>query len=588
MAETDWLRHTVRVGVFEFRRSVRAIWEDKARAFLMAAGLVFPSLILVGFIYLFSDAIRNAGVVSLPPIARGTVALFWLFGVFIATQRAVSARPRIDAEPLMLTTVSPRTVVGGLVLAETLRVLAYLALPVLVLTGGVVYLFGSVISVLLLPLAAVLLGLTAVLVGMVLGYAVALLIATSPFVARHKTILGGIAVLVAMGGYLLMTLPQFGGIGQESLAVLPVGWFIDLAVIGTPVQGSMVRAAAVVGGSLLVVVGGTTLIEYEATRFWFTDPVSGEEGDETESERIASEPDGTRTALADAIAPAGIPAGISQPTRRVAQWSFLRTRRDPRRLNFLLLPVVMVGSGLISSGMQATSPWTVFAPAAAVLLAWMTGATFAINPLGEEGAVLPVTLISVSGSNYVRGLMLPGLLYGLPLVALVTGGATIVGAFELPVALGLVGVGLLATIVAVTTAPAVGVRFPRFSAISIGQSREVIPPRLVTTALHFLGVTTPATLLAVLLLEPRLAQTLIAGLVGFLPAALLQLASGGESGILSDGGTWFHSLGTAIQSSGLESFRLTVAGLLILSAFVVAGISYRVAVRRFDNYTPPM
>ena len=248
----------------------------------------------------------------------------------------------------------------------------------------------------------------------------------------------------------------------------------------------------------------------------------------------------------------------------------------------------MVGSGLISSGMQTTSPWTVFAPAAAVLLAWMAGATFSINPLGEEGAVLPVTLISISGSNYVRGLMLPGLLYGLPLVALVTGGAAIVGAFELPVALGLVGVGLLATIVAVTTAPTVGVWFPRFSAISIGQSREVIPPRLVTTALHFLGVTTPATLLAVLLLEPRLAQTLIAGIVGFLPAALLQLASGGESGMLSDGGTWFHSLGTAIQSSGLESFRLTVAGLLIRSAFVVAGISYRVAIRRFDNYTPPM
>jgi len=588
MAETNWLRHTVRVGVFEFRRSVRAIWEDKARAFLMAAGLVFPSLILVGFIYLFSDAIRNAGVVSLPPIARGTVALFWLFGVFIATQRAVSARPRIDAEPLMLTTVSPRTVVGGLVLAETLRVLAYLALPVLVLTGGVVYLFGSVFSVLLIPLAAVLLGLTAVLIGMVLGYAVALLIATSPFVARHKTVLGGIAVLVAMGGYLLMTLPQFGGIGQESLAVLPVGWFIDLAVIGTPVQGSMVRAAAVVGGSLLVVVGGTALIEYEATRFWFTDPVSGDEGDETESGRIASEPGGTRAALADAIAPAGIPAGISQPTRRVAQWSLLRTRRDPRRLNFLLLPVVMVGSGLISSGMQATSPWTVFAPASAVLLAWMAGATFAINPLGEEGAVLPVTLISISGSDYVRGLMLPGLLYGLPLVALVTGGAAIVGAFELPVALGLVGVGFLATMVAITTAPAVGIWFPRFSAISIGQSREVIPPRLVTTALHFLGVTTPATLLAVLLLEPRLAQTLIAGIVGFLPAALLQLASGGESGMLSDVGSWFHALGTIIQSSGLESFRLTVAGLLILSAFVVAGISYRVAIRRFDNYTPPM
>jgi hypothetical protein len=69
MSEPNWLRHALSVGIFEFRRSVRAIWQDKARAFLMAAGLVFPSLMLVGFIYLFSGAIRNIGTVSLPPAA---------------------------------------------------------------------------------------------------------------------------------------------------------------------------------------------------------------------------------------------------------------------------------------------------------------------------------------------------------------------------------------------------------------------------------------------------------------------------------------------------------------------------------------
>ena len=111
MAEPNWPRHAIGVGVFEFRRSARAIWEDKARAFLMAAGLIVPSLILGGLIYLFAGAIREVGTVTLPPVARGTVALLWLFGVFIATQRVVSARPRIEAEPLMLTTVSTRTVV---------------------------------------------------------------------------------------------------------------------------------------------------------------------------------------------------------------------------------------------------------------------------------------------------------------------------------------------------------------------------------------------------------------------------------------------------------------------------------------------
>jgi hypothetical protein len=587
MTEAGWPRHALRIGVFEFRRTVRAIWQDKARAFLMAVGLVFPSLMLVGFLYLFADAIRGAGPLTLPRVARGTVALLWLFGVFIATQRVVSARPRIDAEPLVLTTVSARTVVGGLLLAETLRVLAYLGLPVLVLTGGAVYLFASPVSAVLIPLAAVLLGLTAVLVGMVLGYAIALLIATSPFVARHKTILGSVAALLAMGGYLLVTLPQFGGVGQEALAVLPVGWFVDLAVLGSPIRGSTARAGVVVGGSLLVVLVGIVLVEQEATRLWFTDPVSGDTDQAPTAERTVPDTDGTRTALADAIAPIAIPERVPQPVRRVAQWSVLRTRRDPRRLNFLLLPVVMVGSGLLSSSAQLASVWSLLAPAAAVLLPWVAGATFAMNPFGDEGPVLSTTLVAISGSDYVRGLMLPGLLFGFPLVVLVTAAAALAGPFELPVAAGLVAVSGLVTLVAITTAPAVGMWFPRFSAIRIGQSREVIPPRLLTTALHFLGVTVPGSVLALLLIDARLARSVVAGVVGFLPAALLTLAAGRDGGVLAAVGSWFQGIGTGIQAIGVERFQLGAGGLLVVGGLVVAVVSYRLAVRRFDRYSPP-
>ncbi len=587
MTEPGWPRHVLQVGVFEFRRTIRAIVDDKARAFLMAAGLVFPSLMLVGFLYLFADVIREAGSISLPPVARGTVALLWLFGVFIATQRVVSARPRIDAEPLMLTTVSARTVVGGLLIAETLRVLAYLALPVLVLTGGVVSLFASPVSAVLIPLAAVLFGLTAVLLGMVLGYAIALLIATSPFVARHKTVLGGLAAFLAIGGYLLVTLPQFGGIGQEALAVLPVGWFVDLAVLGSPVRGSTTRAVVALGGSLLVVLVGILLVEREATRLWFTDPVSGDVEKAAPTDHTTSGSERTRTALADGIAPVGIPRSVTQPVRRVAQWSILRTRRDPRRLNFLLLPVVGVGSGLLSSSAQFGSPWAVLAPAATVLLPWVAGATFAMNPFGDEGPVLPTTLIAISGSAYVRGLMVPGLLFGLPLVVLVTTGAALAAPFELSVAAGLVGTSVLGTLVAVTTAPAVGMYFPRFSAISIGQSRDVIPPRLLTTFVHFFGVTIPGLLLALLLIDAGIARSVVAGVVGFLPATLLTLAAGSDGGILSDVGTWFHGIGAGIQSIGVGRFQFAASGLLVVGAVVVAVVSYRLAVRRFDSYSPP-
>jgi hypothetical protein len=218
----------------------------------------------------------------------------------------------------------------------------------------------------------------------------------------------------------------------------------------------------------------------------------------------------------------------------------------------------------------------------------MAGATFAMNPFGDEGSVLPLTLTSIRGPAYVRGVMIPGLLLGGPTVVLVMGGAALVGPFDLPITVGLVGVSLLTTVVAVTTAPAVGMWFPRFSAISIGQSREVIPPRLLTTALHFLGVTGPGTLLVLTVLNPELARVLVAGIAGFLPAALLQLITGENGRGLADISTWFQSIGTAVQSVGAESFRLVIGGVLVVGAVAIAWLSYRLAVRRFDRYSPPM
>ncbi|MFC7251808.1 hypothetical protein ACFQJ5_18595 [Halomicroarcula sp. GCM10025324] len=101
-------------------------------------------------------------------------------------------------------------------------------------------------------------------------------------------------------------------------------------------------------------------------------------------------------------------------------------------------------------------------------------------------------------------------------------------------------------------------------------------------------MTIPATFLALLLLEPQLAQTLLAGIVGYLPAALLQLISGGDGGILSVTGMWFHSLGTAIESVTVEMFQISASSVLILGAVIVAVVSYRFAIRRFDTYSPSM
>lgn len=215
----------------------------------------------------------------------------------------------------------------------------------------------------------------------------------------------------------------------------------------------------------------------------------------------------------------------------------------------------------------------------------MDGVLVALNPFGDEGAVLPVTLTTVSGTQYVRGLILPGLLFGLPVVVVVTAGAVLLSPDGLVPSLVLVLLSVYLTVVAAAIAPAIGMRFPRFSAISIGQSRAVLPPRITAVVLH-LGLTVlPGSILVLLVVAPELARALIAGLFGSLPAILLGLV-GGSSGALSQAATWFNQLGQVIRATGVGQFRLVGGAILLIGGVIVAFGSYRYAIRRFERFDP--
>jgi len=585
MAEPGWLRHALAVGRFEFRRSVRAIWADKARFALLSLGVLIPTASFGAFAVVFADTIRDVGTIALPDQLRGGVALFWLFGVFVVGQRVASARARPEAEPLLLTTVSARTAAAGLLIAETLRILAYVGLPLVVVTGAAVSLFGAVIALLTVPAAALLFTATAVVAGSAAGYAVALLVATSRFVARHKTVLGSAASLAAMGLYFLLLYPELGGVSQASLAWLPVGWFGDLAAVGTPIVGSPARAVGALVASLAVLGAGGAAIERVAVALWFTDPVSVD-ADESDAARD-SPPASRRDALAAAVAPLAIPRALSTPVRRVAEWALLRTRRDPNRLAFLFIPVFGVGSAILSSGLQSGALTALLAPLAAVVLPWLAGALFAMNPFGDEGAVLPVTLTAVSGRQYVRGLMAPGAVYGLPIAIAATAAAALVSPYGLAERAGLVALAAYATCVSVAVAPAIGMAFPRFSAVRVGRSREVLPPRMTAVIAHVAVTALPTAWLAALAVAPRVARAVFAGLVGFLPAVVLGLASRSSDGALAAAGEQFRAVAAGIQAVDIGQFRLVGGGAALVAGAVVAVLLYASAVRRFERYSPP-
>lgn len=585
MAEPGWLRHALRIGLVEWRRSVRATRADSARLAIYGIGALFGLLGLAVAVLVIVFLLGDATGVSVGAAARGNLALFWLFAAFLVTQRALSLYDRVDAEALVLTTVSARTIAVGLVLAETLRVLTVVAVPVAVLTGAFVYATGALPAVLAIPFGVGCLLTSAVVMGVALGWTVALLVARVPFVARHKTALGGLAVVGFFGGYMAFQLSAAGSPADIAvLGGLPPGWVADLLVVGSPIEVSFARAAAVAVGGPLAIVGLTALATRVATAYWYTDPVDPEDtGDAAvagDDAAVVARTD----ALAVAVAPLSVPAAVTGPTRRVTQLALLRTRRQPARLSFLLTPLFVVGAmlpGFVATGDVGAGLVPVVL---ALALAWLSGAAFGLNPLGDEAPVLPATLLStVGGRRFVRGLCLPGLFVGVPLTVLVTAGAVVVTGHDPIDAAGLVALALVLAVSAVGLAPGVGARFPRFDAVTVGRSREVIPPALSAVTVYSLGVGLAGGVAATSLLAPAVVRALLAALLAGLPSLVLSL-------LASQG---LPTAALAATVSGFAQPLLAVplhtvrvggyVGPLVLVTLAGAR-GYRIAARRFDRF----
>ncbi len=582
MAEANWLRHSLRVGLFEYRRSVRAIRADTGRLVLLAVSVLLPTVALGGMAALFAPQLRGVvpTEIAVPPALRGAAVLFWLFGVFLLGQRAAGAHSEPVAAPLVLTSVSPRTAVVGGALAEWLRVATYGLPPVVLVTLTGAYALASPAPLLTVPLVGSALLASAVVAGRATGYTAAWLVARVPFVARHRTAFSSVVALGFVGGYMLFQLPMIPySLDPALLAVVPLGWSVDLLALGTPIGWSLGHAAGGVGAVTAVSAVGGWLATRIAASLWFGDEVdpAGDEGAPTgASERS---PVGT---LEDAISPLRVPL-VSGPTRQVARWTLLRARREPQRLNFLLVPVFGGSSALLNLYIQGNASLAVLGPGVALLAGWIGGAAFALNPLGDEGPVLPVTLTAVSGRAYVRGLIAPVLL-ALPAVAALTLGASIVGGYGPLSAIALAFVGCLLAGVGAAIAPAIGMWFPRYSAIRIGNSADVRPPRLLGGALHAASVVVPGVALVGVVVAPELVRLVASG-VGSLPAAVLGLWVG-ESGTLAGVVSSFEAVGAGIRSLPPVAIQASLGGLLIAGSGLAGWVAYREAVRRFDGHEP--
>ncbi|WP_227352880.1 hypothetical protein [Haladaptatus salinisoli] len=549
-------RKSVRIARVEYLRSVRAVAKNPMQLLGMGVFvLVFVGGATVGgsyAVYRFGD--RIAELPFLLDGARGATAVASLGIVVMLAARAVGKTARIDHETGILTTVPARDVVGGLLLAEFARVSSVAAVPLLALSATWAVVLGSPVPFVAIVSAAAALLVLALLVGHLLGVLFKMAFARSKLLARYKTLVFA-AIFVAyfaaiMSNALGSAMVELGRHLQDA----PTAWFGDVLVAGFPAaEPSPLRMLGALALFLVAVPVLLLLDVRAATRLWYGDAVKPGSGKRPKTDRSKERADD------GFLSGDGPLAGVaSRPTRSVTANVWRRTKRAPIRLIYAVYPVFfftgflqeVVSSGEIPSG---------FPVIVALYGAWVVGAT-ALNPLGDEGAMLPVTLTStLRGEQFVRGHVLAATLVTLPLVVVATAVSGALSPLEPDVWLALTAASALLGVAGAVVAVGVGTVFPRFGEVRVTRSRRVVVPSKTAFVVYTVA--------------------LLAGFVGAAVAAVPEGAS-----LVSNAITFWSTLLWRPVEIPTMALRVVGGAVAVLLGVVTPPVAYRYAARRFESY----
>lgn len=482
--------------------------------------------------------------ISVLSVVRGALALAWLAVTVFVAQHAVGKTARIEHEDGLLTTVPAPDVLGGLVLAEAARFLSIFTLPVVAISAAFALSIGAPAAFVTIILALLMLFTTALLAGHIIGVVIKIIFGQSELLTRYKSVLAVVAFVAYFAAILTDTLGQFVARLFPLVQSTPMAWFGDLLVAGVPgISPSPVRIA---GAVVLFVVAVPLLLALDiraATRLWFAD--RAQPGTKTYSSAESNAEFLSRIA--------------ARPTRTVTAKIWRRTKRAPLRLIYIIYPLFFLIAPLqtvVTTGEIPSSLPVLFA----LYGAWAIGAA-ALNPLGDEGVMLPVTLTSsVRGGQFVRGHVLAVATIGLPLIVAVTAITGILSPLGpsawLPLAIGSAVLCVLGPVVAL----AVGTVFPRFGAVNISQSRRVVVPSKTAFVVYSIVLA-----------------------VGFLAGAIALIPAGAN--LLADGIKFVSGLLVSPIVIEPATLRVVSGGVAVLFAVVLPAIAYRYVVRRFEAYT---
>lgn len=465
------LRHGRRIARAEFVRSVRGYVRNKRRLAGLAVVVLFFGgnfLFALPTAYLLGQSVQSTDAIPyFDPVATAVPVLL----VVLATLRTLERIGRIDAADLVLTTVQPRAVVLGLIGAEIGRLLLWFGAPAAAFAAA----FALGLGAPSLPLSAALVAVPLVCWAAVWGYAIGMvtlrLFRRLPSVRRVLKFGGLLAVAVVavasqfVGQYLVTGGASVGEF-LSTFTVPPVVDYVALAFVGTPLARPLsIRAVIVLVGLLGLTPVGLAVATRQASRLWFTD------------EPARAAPPRPTTSSGWLAAP---PPFAWRKAGRVAWAVLVRARRHPQELAHLVMVLFFLGplgTTVAQSSSDALGP--LVAAASAGFGTYLAGATFGLNPLGDDRPQLPVLLLTATDTRtLVRGRSLAGLAVGLPVAVLVPLASVLLGTRPVH-AVGFAVVGSLMCLAAAAVAVGLGAAYPIYEEREFWGTETVVPSTLV-------------------------------------------------------------------------------------------------------------
>lgn len=482
----DDLRDGLDIAIMEVRRSFRGYFQQPRRKFALAALLlIFGSMLLLGGVptaYSLGQTVRIEQRLPFLTTIRQLLPLFIVGLAFLFVSRTFEQIAHIDREDLMLTTTTPRAVVIGLLSAEMMLYIVWFGLPVLLLCGAFAVGAGTIAPLVTVPLALVPILLFSSIYGYIIGISSLHISHYLPIPSQIKTIVYALFFLfifivsqVLVRQLFSEGLPSWLASIGHMLLVLPFSAYVNFFLMGTPVGSPItIDAIVVLVGLIGSVPVGFTVASRLATRFWLT---------ETEHRR----------GLLDGDSEAGMkPTRVARPfawsrSGRIA-WHYLRRgARSPQQFAHLMIIVPAAAPLFSSLFTQHSIVYIIILGGSIILGAILAGATFGLNPFGDEQTTLPLLLVTTTPpQQFVRGRIIAGLAVSIPFVVVVPFLVAIVGPLSVLDVFVYVLIGIGLSVTSAAWAVGIGTAYPIYESREMWGTDSVMPSTLAMLVHEFI------------------------------------------------------------------------------------------------------